>query len=88
MTFNPTNFRRIDRGEVAPRNIRADRNVVLILVKPDGTATTATDRGGKDAIVKDYAPDDLLMMVWAGKWKTETFTIDREDLDLIYETTR
>ena len=49
------------------------------------TGTGATD---KDSIVRAYAPDDLLMMVWAGQWKAEGFTLDREDLDLIYRANR
>ena len=85
--FRPTGFRRIDRSEPIPRNIRSDAKICLVLVKPDGAASCATGATDKDALVKAYDPQaDLLVLVWAGQWKTEAFTIDADDLALVYRT--
>ena len=86
MAFAVTNARRIDRSDAVPRNIRSDARIAMILIQPDGTVSCATGAADKDALVKAYQYDDLLLMAWAGKWKTETFQLDREDLDLIYKS--
>ena len=55
MELTSSNFRRIDRAEPVPHNIRSDAKICLLLV-----------------------------MAWAGQWKTEAFALGASDLTLIY----
>ena len=83
--FTTSGFRRIDRAEPVPRNIRSDAKICLVLVKPDGAISAATGATDKDSLVKAYDPTaDALVMAWAGQWKTDAFLLDSDDLALIY----
>ena len=81
MNFTPTGFRRIDgqQGE-----IRSNDGMTLILIQSDGSARYARDRLGKDHIVRDYKPEDLLLMAWTGQWRTDIFLLDSSDLAAHY----
>jgi hypothetical protein len=66
-------------------DIRAARELTLILVKPAGTADWAHDRAGKDALVSAFEPTaDLLLMAWTGQWRTDIFRLTAEDLERYY----
>lgn len=82
-------FLRINRADPVPRNVRSDAKIVLILINPDGTASPATGARDKDDVVRAWKADGgMLAMVWPGQWKTESYLLDAEDLDLIYRTER
>ena len=57
----------------------------LILVKATGEASFSNSRTGKDELVEQFKPSDLLLFAWVGQWKTDVFIITEEDLKKHYD---
>lgn len=82
--FNASKLRRLTRG--APICIRRDACSPLILIKADGRITFATGRTDKDALVERFNEDeDVLLLAWAGEFRTDVFTVSRKDLNRFYD---
>lgn len=67
------------------RKIRLMDGSPLILVKVTGEASFANSRTGKDQLVGQVEPSDLLLFAWVGQWKTDVFVITQEDLEKHYD---
>lgn len=66
-------------------DIRAARELTLILIKAGGITGWANDRAGKDAIVASFeSAADLLLMAWTGQWRTDIFRLTAKDLARYY----
>lgn len=58
--------------------------MTLIHVATDGAARYANDVGGKDAIIRDRKPGDLLLLAWTGKYKTDIFLLTEQNIKDFY----
>ena len=65
-------------------DIRAARELTLVLIKANGESGFASDRAGKDATVAAFEPGDLLLMAWTGQWRTDMFRLTADDLSRYY----
>lgn len=71
-------------GDFPYSDIRAARELTLVLIKAGGVAGWANDRAGKDAIVAAFEPVDTLLMAWTGQWRTDMFRLTADDLARYY----
>jgi len=85
MTFKPT-LRTLDieKPEYFPK-IRTSKSMTLILVTTEGNATYANDVAGKEYIIKNRKPEDLLMLAWTGQWSTDIFLVTDKDLEALWQ---
>jgi hypothetical protein len=80
--FQPLNFRALP--EDLPGKIRTADGMTLIDVKPSGAARYGRTRADKDAIIAEHAVGDLLLLAWAGQWRTDIFLLSLQDIDKHY----
>lgn len=84
MIFKPSGFRHYTPDQYEPK-IRESTLKTLILVTAEGSATYAVDRSSKDAIIAQWKPDDdMLLMAWTGKWRTDIFLMTKAEIDTFY----
>lgn len=59
------------------------RHNTLILVKKDGSGAFAVNSGDKRELIGRYDEDagDSLIFIWSGKWSSDAFLVDQEDLE-------
>ena len=83
MNFKNTSFRMFrDDSKIPYDDIRKMTLSPLILIKPDGRSTFASGRGEKDELVEAFNEDtDLMLFVWAGKWRSDVFRLYKSDLE-------
>ena len=82
MRFSPLNFRRLP--EDFSSKIRTEDGMTLILVQTCGAARYGRTRADKDAIVAQRCDEDLLLLAWPGRYRTDIFLLERADIDRHY----
>ena len=85
MKFNPTNLRSLGDDHKYSLGIRASRLSPLLLVKSTGEVEFAVNLTDKDRLVANFnEKKDLLVWAWAGQYRTDMFSLTKQDLDRHY----
>jgi hypothetical protein len=82
--FKGGNVRRLGDGSEPPTRIRDMTGSALVLIKADGVVDFETSKSGKDALIKRYTDNDILLFLWHGHWRTDPFLVTGADLDKYY----
>lgn len=69
-------------NNLSPRGLRDIGT--LVLVTAEGVVEYATGKLDKDALVGKRKPNDALLFIWPGQWRTDVFRVTTEDLGSYY----
>ncbi|MES2180757.1 MAG: hypothetical protein V4493_01490 [Pseudomonadota bacterium] len=83
MKLDAKNFRTLEIG-LPGWDIREVNTCPMILIKACGETSYANDRGTKDHLVSKFEDGDLLLFVWVGQWKTDVFSLSKDDLEYCF----
>ena len=65
----------IREGETSRIPLQED-TVPIILIHKDGTIEEANFTTAKIVLLGRVQPDETLIAIWPGRWRTDTFTLD------------
>jgi hypothetical protein len=83
MNFDTSTLRRFE--DTFPVGVRETRESPLILLKPNGTIAWASRAPEKDELREKFdAVNDVLLLAWAGQWRTDVFLVTEDELKKIY----
>ena len=86
MRFKPENFRALALHDL-PAPLREMESSSLVLVKKDGLVFFGRTALDKDHIRKSTGKGDIVLFAWHGKYRTDIFALDKDDLDRTFLNT-
>lgn len=81
--FELKNFKPLDIKSV-PLPLRDMESSSLVLIKPSGFVVFGRTKLDKDNLKKLVEDGDLILFAWHGKYRTDIFTVTKEDFDARY----